>query len=91
VSNALAASPRGARVMIDVAPASIAIADEGPGIAPAIARAEGPVASSTEGGTGLGLAIARGAIAQHRGELVFEAREPRGTIATIRLSNEVPT
>jgi len=90
-SNALAASPRGARVMIYVAPASIAIADEGPGIAPAIARAEGPVASSTEGGTGLGLAIARGAIAQHRGELVFEAREPRGTIATIRLSNEVPT
>lgn len=90
-SNALAASPRGARVMIDVAPASIAIADEGPGIAPAIARAAGPVASSTAGGTGLGLAIARGAIAQHRGELVFEAREPHGTVATIRLSNELPT
>jgi len=48
----------------------LAIADDGPGIAPALrARVFEPFVSGRPGGTGLGLAVARGVIERHNGTL----------------------
>lgn len=70
----------------------LAVADEGIGIDPEVARRaferfyRGPDAQRLDpGGTGLGLAIARWIVERHGGSIALEPREPRGTRATVRL------
>ncbi len=88
VDNAIAATPAGGAVVVDVAAdrrgARIRVEDTGAGIAPELADA--PAFTTTRAdGTGLGLTIARGAITQHGGELRFSPRPGGGTIATVLL------
>jgi len=86
--NAIAATPSGGAVTLDVAPdgasARIRVEDTGTGMPTELASA--PAFTTTRpDGTGLGLTIARGAITQHGGELRFSPRPGGGTIATVRL------
>jgi signal transduction histidine kinase len=100
VDNALAATPRGGRVAIEVTAerggVRVTIDDTGPGIAPEIAAGLGaPFLTTKPEGTGLGLTIARAAIAQHGGTLALEsragtARDPGGTRAMIYLPHHLP-
>jgi len=89
--NAIAATPAGGSVVIDVATAGggarVSIEDTGSGLAPELATAPAFTTTRPEG-TGLGLTIARAAISQHGGELGFAARPSGGTIATITLPAE---
>jgi two-component system phosphate regulon sensor histidine kinase PhoR len=71
----------------------IAVADNGPGIAPEhIPRLTErfyrvDVASSRDkGGTGLGLAIVKHVLARHRGELDIESEQGRGSVFTVTLN-----
>lgn len=92
--NAIAATPRGGTVTLDVGPAGddtpggrgarVRVVDTGSGMDPALADAP-PFTTTRPDGTGLGLTIARGAITQHGGELRFTARPGGGTIATVLL------
>jgi PAS domain S-box-containing protein len=60
----------------------ISVADNGPGIAPEVARdAFRPFVTSKQGGTGLGLAIVQKIVAQHGGRAELVPREGGGTIA----------
>jgi two-component system nitrogen regulation sensor histidine kinase GlnL len=64
---------------------SITIADNGPGIAPAIReRIFYPLVSGREGGSGLGLTIAQTFVAQHHGTIDCES-EPGRTVFRILL------
>lgn len=82
--NAVAATPSGGRVTLRVSSRSVTIEDNGCGIAPELVDA--PAFTTTRpDGTGLGLPIARGAIAQHGGQLQFTPRPGGGTIATMTL------
>jgi two-component system, NtrC family, sensor kinase len=66
----------------------VAVEDMGTGISLAdLGRAREPffTTKARGEGTGLGLAIAHEIVASHRGSLQFSPREPRGTIAAIRL------
>ena len=97
VDNAVRASPRGGVVELahtitsspDAAGHRLQVSDRGPGMAPHIAAAlaAGDAAYLTTGtdGSGLGLTIARAAVAQHGGQLVFQARPGGGTVACIEL------
>lgn len=69
----------------------ISVSDSGPGIAPELReRALRPferLAQTSHGGTtgfGLGLAVAQAIAAGHGGELMLDANQPAGLIATIR-------
>jgi signal transduction histidine kinase len=93
VLNAMQASPRGERVVIDVGrtcPMSymttIRVTDHGPGMTPeVIERIRKPYFTTREGGTGLGVAVARGLIEQHGGSLDYESAPGKGTTVTVRL------
>jgi signal transduction histidine kinase len=93
VLNAMQASPKGERVVIDVGrtcPMSymttIRVTDHGPGMTPeVIERIRKPYFTTREGGTGLGVAVARGLIEQHGGSLDYESAPGKGTTVTIRL------
>lgn len=83
-----------AEVALHTDPESVAISvsDHGPGIPEdKLALAFEPferlsqARQSDQGGFGLGLAIVRAIVDGHEGELVLEANEPTGLIATIRL------
>jgi two-component system, NtrC family, sensor kinase len=66
----------------------LVVEDPGSGISPADReRALEPffTTKARGEGTGLGLAIAREIVASHRGRLEFLPRQPRGTVAMIRL------
>ncbi len=64
----------------------IVVADQGPGIAPAIASSLfEPFASGRANGTGLGLAMARAAAHAHRGELTHSPCSPQGAAFTLSL------
>jgi two-component system NtrC family sensor kinase len=66
----------------------LVVEDPGSGISPADReRALEPffTTKARGGGTGLGLAIAHEIVASHRGRLEFLPRQPRGTLAMIRL------
>jgi two-component system NtrC family sensor kinase len=66
----------------------LAVEDPGSGISPADReRALEPffTTKARGEGTGLGLAIAHEIVASHRGRLEFLPRQPRGTVAMIRL------
>lgn len=87
VDNALAASPAGGHVTIEIEPQAITITDTGAGLSPELAAAPAFTTTRTEG-TGLGLTIARAAIAQHGGALVFTPRPGGGTIARVTLPSD---
>lgn len=89
--NAIAATPAGGTVTIDVARAGtgarLRIEDTGTGMDPALAEAPSFTTTRPDG-TGLGLTIARGAITQHGGELRFTPRPGGGTMAIVILPPE---
>jgi signal transduction histidine kinase len=95
VRNAREAMPGGGRIKISVERAAgggvdVCIDDEGPGI-PEEARASifDPFFTTKERGTGLGLAVTREIVESHRGVIVCEPREPRGTRFRIHLPSAV--
>jgi two-component system sensor kinase FixL len=64
----------------------IAVADNGPGVSPAIApRLFHPFCTSKPAGTGLGLAISRTIVASHGGTLGYRANVPSGACFFLRL------
>ncbi len=64
----------------------IEVADDGPGIDPALlGRLFQPFASGRRGGTGLGLAVCRRIAESHGGVIRARRREPRGTAMTVEL------
>jgi signal transduction histidine kinase len=64
----------------------LSVRDTGTGIAAdQLGRVVEPFQTTKERGTGLGLPIARQITAAHRGELVIETEEGRGTTVTVRL------
>jgi two-component system nitrogen regulation sensor histidine kinase NtrY len=83
VDNAVAATPTGGAVSIRVrvadGKASLAVADDGPGI-PAADRGRvfDPSFSTKERGTGLGLSIAARIAAEHAGRVTLEENAPHG-------------
>ena len=96
VDNAIKYSPRGATVDIRVYSESgraiVAVADDGPGIAPEhrerifdrFFRVD-EARSRDRGGTGLGLAIARWAVAANSGQISVESRPNGGSVFRIVL------
>lgn len=101
IANAIAYSPRGARVgvgvRIDGAVVEIAVTDQGIGIAESdqqriferFYRAD-VARSRRTGGTGLGLAIVKHAVQRHGGEVRVWSRLGRGSTFTIRLPRYEP-
>ncbi len=89
--NACQASANGASIEVEgaiVEPGhvSIAVRDQGCGMAPElIARAFEPFYSTKQDGGGLGLAISRDIVQQHGGQIVLQSEAGTGTTATIRL------
>ena len=93
--NACDACERGGevevRASVDGTSAMFAVLDDGKGISDEImARVLEPFFTTkpTEEGTGLGLAITSEIVAIHRGTLKLEPRDPRGTIATMRVPTD---
>ncbi|CAN7333304.1 PAS domain S-box protein [Pseudorhodoferax sp. LjRoot39] len=65
------------------------VADCGGGIAPAVAeRLFTPFFTTKAEGMGLGLSLCRTVVEQHGGSMVYEAREPRGTVFRFTLPTE---
>ena len=99
LDNAIAGTPDGGRIVIEIRRApdpgagwgiEISIADNGRGMtAQELARASGGVKPGGEGAperrTGLGIPLARQLIAAHDGTLEIVSRKGAGTTATIRL------
>jgi two-component system sensor histidine kinase PilS (NtrC family) len=99
--NAIQAAGPNARVRVDVRPAQprdlpagvrmeepvlLSVRDNGPGIAPEVRdRLFAPFVTSREGGSGLGLAIVHRAVQAHRGLVLVDSREGRGTTFTVLL------
>jgi signal transduction histidine kinase len=72
--------------------AVVAVADRGPGLAPAVrARLFEPFVSTKRTGTGLGLAIARRVIEAHGGVIAAVDREGGGTVFLLTLPVEAAT
>jgi len=69
----------------------IAVADNGPGIAPADReRVFGRLFSTKRNGTGMGLSISRAIARAHGGDLVFEPCAPQGACFRLRLPLRPP-
>jgi two-component system, NtrC family, sensor kinase len=90
--NACDASDPGARVSFRACPqetgVTLEVQDQGAGIPEdQVERIMEPFfTTKAKGeGTGLGLAIAREIVRMHRGDLTFQAAQPRGTLAIVRL------
>lgn len=98
LDNAIKYSPAGTTIRVDAhadadgGMAEVAIADQGPGIAPEhrerifdrFYRVD-PARSREAGGFGLGLAIARWAVEAHDGHILVEGEAGQGAIFRIRL------
>lgn len=96
IANAIAYSPRGARVGVGVKAdadiVEVAVSDQGIGISESdreriferFYRAD-EARSRRTGGTGLGLSIVKHAIQRHGGEVTLWSRPGRGSTFTIRL------
>ena len=93
VKNAIEAVAEGpGKVTITVsAPSSdkvrISVEDTGPGI-PATVQVFRLFETTKEHGSGLGLAVSKQIVLAHGGDLVFNAREPRGTAFHVELPRE---
>jgi len=92
LGNAVQHSPDGARVLVEVSPGSVgwdaSVADEGPGVDPAIRDRLFERFATTrhgEGGTGLGLAIVRAVAELHGGQATLRQSGPRGTVFSLSL------
>jgi signal transduction histidine kinase len=90
LSNALEASPPGARIEVQLSSSgkgsAIEVVDHGRGIsAEDLARVGTPFFTTRAGGTGLGVVITRGIAEQHGGCLKLESVPGRGTRAKILL------
>jgi len=96
VDNAIAAVPKGGRVLVDVSRgrkggAQIVVSDNGPGMSPAmLTRAlEGlrfaPDGKTVERRQGLGLPLARQLVEGHGGKLELLSEEGQGTAAIVTL------
>ncbi|MFY3744430.1 sensor histidine kinase [Anaeromyxobacter sp. Red801] len=91
VQNALDASPAGAAVELEAAPAPgggarIRVQDRGPGLDPAVRDAAfSPGFTTKASGSGLGLTIARSLARQHGGDLVLSPRAGGGMVAELTL------
>ncbi len=69
--------------------ATFRVADRGRGVEPEhIERLFTPFFSTKDDGTGLGLTVSATLVERHGGRLWLEAREPRGTVASLRLPAE---
>jgi signal transduction histidine kinase len=90
LQNAIAATPAGGVIRVRARDAGagrveVTIADEGPGLAPAIAaQAFEPGVTTKPGGSGLGLTISRGLARQHGGDLRLDS-SPAGCTAVLEL------
>lgn len=90
VLNATQILPHGGKVMIstreDAGKLIVAVADDGPGIAPEeMSRVFDPFFTKREGGVGLGLAVVQQIIAAHGGEIRAGKSELGGALFTITL------
>lgn len=95
IDNALAATPRGGRILVELAgrkgKARIVVSDNGPGMDPAtLARALEGIKVSADGKTverrqGLGLPLARQLIEAHGGTLELISEPGQGTAAIVEL------
>jgi two-component system sensor histidine kinase CreC len=92
LGNAVQHSPRGGRVLVEVAPGEsgweATVADEGPGVDPAIRERLFERFATTrhgEGGTGLGLAIVRAVAELHGGRAQLRTSGPEGTTFALSL------
>jgi len=89
LSNALDASPPGARVSCrieaDAEQVRVIVDDDGPGPGPGAARCFEPFYTTKAQGTGLGLTVARRILDAHRGQISLHARQPRGARVVIVL------
>lgn len=90
MENAIQACGQGGAVRVDVSAegegVSFAVADDGPGIAPAEqARVFEPFFTTRAEGTGLGLAIARGVARAHGGDIALESEPGHGARFTLSL------
>ena len=95
IDNAVEAVGAGGRVgiLLDMSGAevSIAIADDGPGIPPAIRdKLFTPFVSSKPSGTGLGLALSHKIITLHHGSITLNPAMPHGTVCRISLPRRIP-
>ncbi|HJV91398.1 MAG TPA: ATP-binding protein [Holophagaceae bacterium] len=92
VSNALAATPSGGRVVLRAEAGkrgpTLQVLDEGPGIPPAVRDAFGDRWNRGTGspGHGLGLAIVRSILVLHGGEFVLADRPTGGTSASLHFA-----
>jgi len=95
VDNAIAATPRGGRILVDLAPTRegprIVVSDNGPGMDPAtLARAleglkSGPEGVAPDRRRGLGLPLARRIVKAHGGSFELLSEPGQGTAAIIQL------
>ncbi|MFT7677460.1 MAG: two-component system sensor histidine kinase RegB [Planctomycetota bacterium] len=92
LSNALDASPAGARVELRVTLErgllDLAVRDQGPGMdAEAVARAQDPFFTTKEPGEGMGLGLflSRSVVDRLGGELILESKVGVGTVAHLRV------
>jgi signal transduction histidine kinase len=93
LANALKFSPEGSQVRLAVSrqgdAAVFAVADEGPGIDPALAKRiferHYKANPASRDGAGLGLFIARGIVEGHRGTIRIESEPGRGTIVSVAI------
>jgi two-component system, NtrC family, sensor histidine kinase HydH len=94
VMNAVQAMPKGGRVTIRATEerrdendyARVDVIDEGPGIAPGVARRVfQPFFTTKATGTGLGLAVVKRIIEAHNGHVTFHSEQDAGATFTVRL------
>ena len=95
IANALRLTPSGGAVRVSVedsgAHVTLAVADDGPGIAPGDKKtiferfAQGDSARRVIGGTGIGLALVREAARMHGGDVELQSELGKGSTFTIKL------